>query len=124
MPMALVKKHFNWLLATLIIENKELRSRKKLLCGIPQVSVLGPIIFNIYSNNLFLFLNKIDVCAIADDSTLFVCEKYFAELLEKLERNSELAINWFENNYMRLNTDIRRLHISGHKYEQKMVKID
>ena len=58
-------------------------------------SVLGPIIFNIYSNNLFLFLNKIDVCTIADDSTSFVSEKNFAELLEKLERDSELAIYWF-----------------------------
>ena len=87
MPMELVNKHLNWLLATLIIERKELRSRKELLCGIPEVSVLGTILFNIYSNHLFLFLNKIDVCTIAIDTTPFVCCKNIAELSGELERN-------------------------------------
>ena len=87
MPMELLKKHLNWLLATLIIERKDLRSRKELLCGIPEVSVLGTILFNIYSNHLFLFLNKIDVCTIAIDTTSFVCRKNIAELSGELERN-------------------------------------
>ena len=42
---------------------------------------------------LFLFLSEIDVCNFADDTTPFVCHKNLAELLEKLERNPELAIH-------------------------------
>ena len=34
-----------------------------------------------------------------------------------------LAINWFENNYMKLNTDKRRLIVSGYKYEQAWANI-
>ena len=43
---------------------------------------------------LFLFLSEIDVCNFANDTTPFVCHKNLAELLEKLERNPELAIHW------------------------------
>ena len=53
-----------------------------------------------------------------------MCRKNLAELLEKLERNSELAIHWFEDNYMKSNSDKCHLHISGHKYEHQRVKID
>ena len=51
------------------------------------------VFFNIYLNDLFLFLNKIDVCNFANDNTPFVWNKNLAELLEKLERNSELDIH-------------------------------
>ena len=50
--------------------------------------------------------------------------KNLAELLEKLERNSELAIHWFEDNYMKLNTDKCHLLISGHKYEHQWAQLD
>ena len=37
---------------------------------------------------------------------LFVCNQNLAEVVKKLEENSELAIDWFQNNYMKLNTDL------------------
>ena len=40
-----------------------------------------------------------------------------AKLLEKLERNSESAIYWFEDNYMKLNTDKCHLLITGNNNE-------
>ena len=55
---------------------------------------------------------------------LFVCRKNLAELLQKLERNSELAIHQFEDNCMKLNTDKCHLLISGHKYEYQWFQID
>ena len=62
--------------------------------GIPYGSVSEPIFFlNIYLNDLFSFLNKVDVCNFANDNTPFVSNKNLAELLEKLERNSQLEIH-------------------------------
>ena len=55
--------------------------------------MLGAILFNIYLNDLFLFLNEIDVSNFANDATPFVCHKNLTELLEILERNSALAIH-------------------------------
>ena len=42
---------------------------------------------------------------------------------KNLERNSELATQWFEENSMNLNTDKCRLLISGHKYEYQQAQI-
>ena len=49
--------------------------------------------------------------------------KNLAEFLEKLERNPELIIHLFEDNYMKLITDKCHLLISGHKYEQQWAQI-
>ena len=63
-----------------------------------QGSVLGPVSFNIYFNNLFYFL-RCDVRSFADDTTPYVCGKNL-----ELEEHSIIAIEWFENNYMKMNS--------------------
>ena len=52
-----------------------------------------------------------------------MCHKNLVKLLEKLERNSELAIHWFEDNYMNLSTGKCNLLIFGHKYEHQWAQI-
>ena len=72
-------------------------SWKALLCTYHKSQLFWPIPFSI--NDLFLFLNKIDVYNFGDDTTPFVCRKLLAEILEKLKKDSELAIHCFEDNY-------------------------
>ena len=52
---------------------------------------------------------------------------YVAKTLQNYQetlKETELAIHWFEENYIKLNAGICHLHISGHKYEYQWVKID
>ena len=94
-----------------------------LISGVPQGSVLGSLLFNIYLNDLFFFLQDVNIYNFADDTTLFVCDETLEIVLDKLEGNSELAIFWFENSYMKLTTDKCHLLVSGTKYEHSLAKI-
>ena len=75
---------------------------KQLLTGVPQGSILGPLLFNIYINDLFFILDKTETCNYADDTCLYACDKYLKDLLIRLTHDSSLAIDWFEYNYMKL----------------------
>ena len=95
----------------------------ELIMGVPQGSVLGPLLFNIYLNDLFWIIEETDVCNFADDTTLYTCDMDLETVLRKLEHDSLLAIEWFEANYMKLNKDKCHLLVAGHKHEWVWAKI-
>ena len=76
-----------------------------LLSGIPQGSILGPILFNIFINDLFLFLEDVDLANFADDNTIYTANKNIEVLIKLLERESKSAIDWFKMNDMIVNPD-------------------
>ena len=43
------------------------------------------------------------MCNFADDTTFYACDRDVNSLINKLEHDSYLAIEWFENNYIKLN---------------------
>ena len=83
--------------------NSSFSDWEELLCGVPQGSVLGPLLFNIYINDMFFQFVDAHVCNFADDTTLTACSVKIEDLLHELEDNTLSAIIWFENNYMKLN---------------------
>ena len=63
-----------------------------------------------------------DVCNFADDTAFFACDSDL-KLMERLEHDTKLAIEWFENNYMKLNEDKCHFLVAGHRYESLWAKI-
>ena len=70
---------------------------------LPQVSVLGPPLFKIYLNGLFNLPEYMEVCNFADDTTFYACDKELKSLINRLEHDSHLTAESFENNQMTLN---------------------
>jgi hypothetical protein len=87
----------------------------ELLLGVPQGSVLGPLLFNIYLNDLIWFIDNGEVCNYADDTTPYSCDNDLSVLKSNLEADCSNAIDWFKNNYMKLNTAKCKLLVGGQK---------
>ena len=77
----------------------------KVLNGVPQGSVLGPLLFNIFLNDIFLSLQKCDLANYADDSTLYTSDKSISNVMKSLSHNFTILSKWFYNNFMLLNPD-------------------
>ena len=50
---------------------------EEILFGVPQGSILGPLLFNIFLCGLFLFINDIDIASYTDDNTPYTVDRVF-----------------------------------------------
>ena len=75
----------------------------KILLGVPKGSILGPLSFNIFINDIFYFIQDAYICNFADDNSLYSIEDNFKEVKTMLKKNFELFQGWFYENHMVLN---------------------
>ena len=62
--------------------------------------MLGPILFNVFINDLLLFIKETDICNFADNTTLYACGKEVDTISLKLEIETNRAIQWLKDNEM------------------------
>ena len=73
--------------------------------GVPQESVLSPLLFNIFSNDLFTFVSDSMICNYADDTTIYVSDYNNEETIRKFKNDTVILSNWCRDNYMKVNGD-------------------
>ena len=83
--------------------NKTFSEWERITTGVPQGSILGPPLFNIFLNGLFLFISNSSLSNYADDNTLYTFRDNLKKIKDNLRNSFDTVHQWFYENYMALN---------------------
>ena len=87
-----------------VILNGEISARKPITCGVPQGSILGPLLFLIYINDMYLSVQSSMVYHFADDTNLMCSSKSLKKLRIALNKDLSLLYEWLCANRLSVNT--------------------
>ena len=97
------------------------KSKYELLkSGVPQGSILGPLLFIIFINDLCHLQTQSLKCLFADDTTLLNAGKNVSDITSELESDLKLISEWLEHNRLLLNVGKSNAMIFKWKYQRKL----
>ena len=74
-----------------------------MLFGVPQRSILGPLLFDIFLCDLVFLMNETEFASYADDNTPYTSGQNTEDVIRTLESDSVRLFKWFSNNQMKAN---------------------
>ena len=83
--------------------NESNSSWEEILFGVPQGSILGPLLLHIFVCDLLIMMDDINIANYVDDTTPFVYGDTPLNVITSLENATEKLFEWFANNHMKAN---------------------
>ena len=71
---------------------------KDILFGVPEGSILGPILFSVFISDLFLVVKDINFGSSADDNTIYQSGKTVDDVINGLQVSADKLLKWFSDN--------------------------
>ena len=102
--------------------NDTLSTFKSIRCGVPQRSILGPLLFLLYINDLCDVTNVLEFILFADDTNLFYSHKNQSSLANVINREIHKLSEWFRANKLSIN--IKKSNYMLFKPRQKRLNIE
>ena len=94
----------------------------EIIYGVPQGSVLGPLLFNVYICDIFFDIIECDIASYADDNTPYNFDFSLDNVISNLEKSTNSLLNWFKENHMKANAD--KCHLLASSNESCTAKIE
>ena len=73
--------------------------------GVLQGFMLGSLFFNVFVNDLFLFIENCEICHFADDNTLYSSGIELSSILENLKHDTKIILKRFRINSLKANPE-------------------
>ena len=83
--------------------NKTFSEWERITTGVPQGSISGPLLFDIFLNDLFLFVSNASLSNYADGNTLYIFGDNLKKIKDNLRNSFDTVHQWFYKNYIVLN---------------------
>ena len=83
--------------------NGELSSTREIECGVPQGSVLGPLLFIVYVNDIGRYITELKVSLYADGTALYTSGENYIDIILNVRIDLESIIQWLRANQLLIN---------------------
>ena len=103
--------------------NNKVSDKTEISCGVPQGSVLGPLLFLIYINDICNSSEQISFILFADDTNLLMSHKDPDTLMIQINRELELISTWLALNKLSLNLTKTTLYFLSRRKESKQINL-